>query len=55
MKNERRENLIDTIAFSVMEAMDTKTMEIYVIDQLTDYYNQLDNILALILSLCLKH
>ena len=43
LTKDKREILIETIAYQVMEGMDLKSMEIYVIDQLTDYYNQLDN------------
>jgi len=44
MTKQQREILIETMAFQVMEGMDTKSMEIYVIEQLSNYYNTLDNL-----------
>ena len=39
----KRDTLIDTLAYQVMEGMDHRSMETYVIEQLTDYYNTLNN------------
>jgi len=41
LNKENQKQLIDRMAFSTMESMDYKTMEIYVVDQLTNYYNTL--------------
>jgi len=43
MTNEQREKLIETMAYQVMEGMDYKSMEIYVVEQLSDYFKSLDD------------
>ncbi len=43
LTKEKRDILIDTLAYQIMEGMDYESMECYVIEQLTDYYNTLNN------------
>ena len=43
LTKEKREILIETIAYQVMEGFDQKSMEIYVVEQLSDYYKTLDD------------
>ena len=44
MTKQQREELIETMAYQIMEGMDNKSMECYVIEQLSNYFNTLNDV-----------